>query len=194
MSGLRGYLLLLLWGLLLAAALRPMISSQGTASLDAGGTLARAGAAMPGPETWPDTWDGVPLRRHPLTPLEAGFALSFPGAIARFSAGNRVVILRYVATATRQLHPARDCLRAVGYRVRPLPAAQAPAAGGLRSCLLAEKDGHRPLRVCEQVTEAAGSGRWSDVTAWYWAALLGYSTGPWWSATVLSVVERLEPG
>jgi len=33
-------------------------------------------------------------------------------------------------------------------------------------------------------------GHWTDVSAWYWSALLGSSEGPWWA---LTVAENAQP-
>jgi hypothetical protein len=37
--------------------------------------------------------------------------------------------------------------------------------------------------VYERIYDVAGNS-WSDVSAWYWAALLGKSAGPWWSVVI----------
>ena len=64
----------------------------------------------------------VPLKelvtwKATLGPIEERFARRFPGAIARFTDGERVLIVRQVTRPTRQLHPADDCFRAIGYTV-----------------------------------------------------------------------------
>jgi len=55
-------------------------------------------------------------RTWPLSNRETRLMNRFPGRIARFTDGNREIILRYVASPTRTLHPAAECFEAVGYR------------------------------------------------------------------------------
>ena len=50
-----------------------------------------------------------------MSEVEQRFAARFPGAIARFSDGERVIVLRHVERPTRMLHPAADCFRGLGY-------------------------------------------------------------------------------
>lgn len=138
---------------------------------------------VPGaPIEWPTAFRGQPLTQLALTPLEARFAARFPGVIARFAAGNEVIVLRHVTRPTRQLHPAVDCFRAAGYAV-DAPRAMVDDAGGRWSCFVAAADGRR-LRVCEQITTAHGDGAWTDVSAWFWAAWR--AGGPWWATTVIT--------
>ena len=42
---------------------------------------------------------------------------------------------------------------------------------------------NEPLVVREAVTDGRG-GQWTDVSAWYWSALMGRSEGPWWAFTL----------
>src|SRR5688572_33244778 len=79
----------------------------------------RAADAVPtaAPE-WPLAWDGQPLRPLALSPVEQRFAAHFPGHIARLTDGTRTLVLRAVHRATRQLHPAADCYRGLGYTLR----------------------------------------------------------------------------
>ena len=127
---------------------------------------------------WPTHYDGQPLQQLPMTERETAFGRDFPGQIGRFTDGRREVIVRYVAEPTRRLHPAADCLKAVGYSITPLPARHA-ASGAVMSCLRAERDG-QALIVCEGIRDQHGA-TWPDVSAWYWSAMLGSATGPWWS-------------
>ncbi len=46
------------------------------------------------------------------------------------------------------------------------------------ACFLARKGGN-VLRVRERICAAEGDGAWTDVSAWFWAAALGKSEGPW---------------
>lgn len=139
----------------------------------------------PAPAVWPSRWEGHALTPLPATALDAKLGSAFPGRIARFSDGKRQIILRQVTAATRQLHPARDCFRAIGYTIEQAPM-RVDASGDSWSCFDAQRHG-AASRVCEQIRDAAGA-RFSDATAWYWPALLGTSPGPWLAVTT---VERV---
>jgi len=142
------------------------------------------GKALAGFPGWPADIEGRRLMELPMTPREAAFADGFPGRIGRFTDGRREVILRYVASPTRKLHPASDCLRGVGYAVSPLPGKRA-ADGALMGCFAAVR-GEEKLTVCELVRDEHGRS-WSDVSAWFWDAFIGVSAAPFWS---LVVAER----
>lgn len=139
-------------------------------------------AIFPG---WPAELDGRPLAALPLTDRETAFARDFPGRIGRFSDGHREVIVRYVSEPTRMLHPAAECLRAIGFSVKPAPTRR-DAGGHAMSCITARR-GNETLRVCESI-RGAGGRSWGDVSAWYWSALFDGGGGPWWS---LVIAERL---
>lgn len=135
---------------------------------------------------WPQTFDGRPLRPLALSPVERRFADRFPGVIGRFTDGKRSIVLRFVVAPTRMLHQATDCYRGLGYRVLSTalerePAPQAAAPAKLWRCFVAEKNGRR-VRVCEHIVDAAGQ-TFTDTSAWYWAAVLGRSVGPWRAIT-----------
>jgi hypothetical protein len=147
--------------------------------------MPRNHAAPPPPVRWPTQFEGRALQ--PLAPAaeDARLARDFPGRVARFSDGKRQVVLRSVATATRQLHPARDCFHAIGYSIAPLPM-RPIATGAFASCFEAKRSG-LTLHVCERIIDARGRS-FSDVSSWYWPALFDHSTGPWLAATT---VERV---
>jgi hypothetical protein len=129
---------------------------------------------------WPTHFRDQPLTQLPLSDLEERFARRFPGAIARFTDGRRMLILRQVQRPTRQLHPATDCFKALGYTIdRPRPVVDEQDAQW--SCFAAERNGAR-LRVCERIHDSAGNA-WTDTSAWFWAAQ--YGGGPWWATTVV---------
>jgi hypothetical protein len=142
----------------------------------------------PGFPGWPSHWGGRALRPLPLAEREKAFARGFPGRIGRFENGEAQLILRHVTRPTRRLHPAVDCFRGSGYDTRPL-SGRRDEAGRSWGCFLATRDGRR-LRVCERIEDGAG-GSWSDVSSWYWAALLGRSAGPWWAVTR---IDPADPG
>lgn len=163
----------------------------GRLALFAAATLAIAAPLLPGtPATgpsvpeWPAQFEGRPLKRMSPTPLDERLARDFPGHIARFEDAKRQVVLRSLSAATRQLHPAKDCFGAIGYRLRPLPMILLPG-DALASCFEATRDGVT-LKVCERVIASDGTS-YPDISSWYWPALLGRSTGPWLAAMT---VER----
>ena len=130
---------------------------------------------------WPLVFQGRPLERVALSALDRRFAAQLPGHVARFTDGERHLIVRAIGEPTRLLHPAADCFKGLGYRVerpRVMTDADATAWG----CFAAERDG-RSLNVCERISDREGAS-WTDVSAWYWAALLGRTRGPWLAVTV----------
>lgn len=178
-------------GACLAAAVVPLVAMlvPGVATPAARST---AQAAI----EWPTTYRGQPLTQLALTPLEARFAQRFPGVIARFSAGRELLVLRHVTQPTRQLHPASDCFRAAGFAI-DAPRAHRDAEGRGWTCFMAARDGER-LRVCEAIERAdggAGAPRFTDVSAWYWAALRDRGvegrTPGWWATTVITPLPSL---
>lgn len=139
-------------------------------------------AAFPG---WPTHLSGQPLQSLPLTQGELRFEEEFPGRLGKFSDGQREIALRWIAEPTRLLHPATDCLKGAGYLVRPLPLS-VDEAGQRWGCLEAKRQAGeiiQTIRVRERLYDSAGH-EWTDVSAWYWAALSGQTSGPWWAVTV----------
>jgi hypothetical protein len=134
---------------------------------------------------WPTHFRDRPLTQLPLGALEERCARRFPGTIARFTDGRRVLIVRQTPRPTRQLHPAKDCFRGIGYRVEP-PQPAVDDLGERWSCFDAERDGHR-VKVCERIHDG-GAGEWTDAAAWFWASQ--YGGGPWWAVTVVTPIEH----
>jgi hypothetical protein len=130
---------------------------------------------------WPTHYDGHALTELPLTPREIAFTRDFPGRIGRFTDGRREIIIRWVSAPTRRLHPAVDCFRGSGYSTTPLPSRR-DEAGHAMGCFRA-RHGADELTTCEIIRDDRGE-TWSDVSAWYWHAMLGSSPGPWWSFVV----------
>jgi len=163
-------------GLLLAAALLAAMTPL------SGGTppppTNRDATTLP---PWPREFQGRPLTRVPLTEAEHRFLSGFPGDVARFTDGERDIILRWVTQPTRRLHPADDCYRAWGFSVSESKI-HADRDGVRWRCFGAGKNGAR-REVCEQVRDAEGA-HWSDISSWYWAATLDRTTGPWLVTTV----------
>lgn len=135
-------------------------------------------AAFPG---WPAEFEGRTLTSLPLSERELRFNGGFPGRVARFTDGRREVIIRWVTEATRKLHPASDCFEGVGYNVKPLPL-RVDDEGRRWGSFRAEK-ADETLRVYERIYAGTGES-WTDVSAWYWAALGETAAGPWWAITV----------
>jgi len=130
---------------------------------------------------WPREWQGDSLRPLALTAVEQRFALRFPGHVGRFAAGDGSVwVLRDVMQPTRALHPASDCFRGLGYRIEQAQPTR-DAEARLWRCFVAARDGQR-VRVCERIVDAGEHG-FIDASSWYWAALLGRTSGPWRAMT-----------
>lgn len=148
---------------------------------------------------WPHTFDGRPLRPMGLSAVEQRFAASFPGAIGRFSDGERLLVLRSVERPTRMLHPAADCYRGLGYRIADARLEQ-DAEGRMWRCFAASRAGKgqgdeaTQLRVCERIAGADGRA-WTDTSAWFWDALLAEhgsnsgSSGPWQAVTTVESLQ-----
>jgi hypothetical protein len=130
---------------------------------------------------WPQSFAGRRLSRLALSEQEQVFGRDFPGHIARFSDGYREIIMRSVRIPTRLLHPAADCLKGAGYTITPQPL-RLDTSGQPWHCVQAAQGGKR-LQVCESIQDPQGR-RWSDVSTWYWAALLGQTHGPWLAVTI----------
>jgi hypothetical protein len=137
---------------------------------------------------WPVVFEGHDLKELPLSGREERFAHGFPGRIGRFTDGEREIVIRWATTPSRRLHPAQDCFRGLGYDIHDRPA-MTDDRGRRWSCFDAERQG-TTLLVRERIHDGAGQG-WTDVSSWYWAAVLGDTAGPWWAVTV---AERPTPG
>ena len=139
---------------------------------------AEAADAFPG-------WAAAPLPTDctnvPLGAREARFAADFPGRIGAFTDGTRTFVVRWVHTPTRKLHPAADCLRALGYDVQPVPIFA--AADGTRWGTAIARRGDELLSVRERIVDQTGH-EWTDASAWFWSAALGHNAGPWWALTI----------
>jgi len=143
-----------------------------------------AGVAAPAEDlTWPAEFEGRPLTELPLTGRDLRFADDFPGRIGRFTDGTRELIVRVTTRATRRLHPASDCLKAIGFTIDPLAARRGPD-GSAWGCFAARRQ-QEELAVCEQIRDTEGR-TWPDPSSWYWSALAGSSRGPWWSTTIVN--------
>jgi len=142
--------------------------------------MAPPAAAFPG---WPEEVDGRPLTARALAARERRLPAGFPGRIAAFGDGRRLLVLRWVTRPTRQLHAAADCFRGAGYAVSPRPLRR--DAAGRVWAVTAGRRGDARLRIAERIVGSRGDS-FTDVSSWYWAALLGRSEGPWWAWTVVA--------
>jgi hypothetical protein len=141
-----------------------------------------APATVAASHEWPREWDGAPLRPLALSEVEHRFAQQFPGAIARMTDGQQMLVMRQVHASTRMLHPAADCYRALGYRIEQARL-ERDVQARLWRCFEAQKSRGQTLRVCERIVGADGSA-FTDTSAWYWAAASGRSQGPWEAITI----------
>jgi hypothetical protein len=130
---------------------------------------------------WPTQWQGTALQPLALSAVEHRFAAQFPGRIARFAvADGSELVLREVHRPTRMLHPAADCWRGIGWRI-DATRLEADAESLLWRCFEATRAGQR-VRVCERIVDAQGNA-FTDTSAWFWAASLNWSAGPWRAIT-----------
>jgi hypothetical protein len=137
-----------------------------------------ADAPFPG---WPAVFEGRPVRETELGEMEKAFERDFPGRMGRFTDGSRSIVLRWVTAPTHRVHSGADCLRSFGWQVEPGDLWR-DSEGALWSTWDVSKQGRR-MRIREQCRDGQG-GRWADVSAWFWAATLGRTDGPWWVITV----------
>jgi len=117
------------------------------------------------------------------------FTRDFPGRVARFAARDRQVVVRWVNSPPRRLHPASQCFHGAGYAVTPAPMRRS-RDGALMSCFTARR-GAEALAVCEQLRDPVG-GSWPDVSAWYWHALMSPAGSAWWSFVVVERAQSSE--
>lgn len=174
------------WLLSLAAALMPLLSPVLASRLNPAEQQTIAAGPQADFPGWPVQLDGKPLREIPLSETEAGFQAGFPGRVGKFEAQGEVVILRWISQETRRLHPAADCYKGLGYTASAQTVSK-DASGSWGRTLVSKGDQH--LQVQEQLRDSAGQS-WSDVSAWYWAAFLGQTQGPWWSVTRVAIAPE----
>lgn len=163
---------------LVTCALLPLITQRASS--------AAAESTSWQPQEWPRELYGQMLRPLALSDVERRFAARFPGQIGRFNTGTATLTLRIATRPTRMLHPAADCFQGLGYRIRD-SRLERDAQARLWRCFTAWRDG-KALRVCERI-EARDGQSFTDTSAWYWAAVLGRTDGPWLAVTR---AERLQ--
>jgi hypothetical protein len=135
----------------------------------------------PAVPAWPHEFGGKPLVAVDLTGEERRWIGRFPGSVARFTDGERVLLMRWVTQPTRRLHPAEDCYRGWGFEVSQ-SRVRADHDGSHWRCFTATRNSEA-REVCEQIRDLEGVF-FTDVSSWYWSATLQRSHGPWLVTTV----------
>ena len=134
---------------------------------------------------WPNEYNGRSIQELPLTEREHRFYVDFPGAMKRFSDGEKEIIIKWVYKITRRVHPSIDCFKGAGYQISEpgLFSEQHTIWSSFKA-----KDSVQHLFVKEQITDSTGQ-TWSDVSSWYWAAVLGQTKGPWKVTTIAKPIN-----
>ncbi len=140
---------------------------------------------------WPTVYEGQRLTEEPAPPELAEFYRHFPGKVAYFRSGSTRYVFRFLTAPTRRLHPARQCYRASGYDTSHERSCR--REDGQRYGCFTARRGTDAVRVSERLYDASGAS-WTDVSAWYFAAMLGDSQGPWWSVTIAEPDPETEHG
>lgn len=138
---------------------------------------------------WPETIEGRPIQELPLTDREKTWHENFPGRIGRFTDGEHEIIIRWTVRPTRKLHLAESCLKGSGYVVQPQGLVE-DRQGSYWSRHLAQQKGKQTLEIRERISDEQGNS-WSDVSSWFWAAMLKKSQGPWWAVTISRPISRV---
>jgi hypothetical protein len=183
-----------------AASSAWILAGRGSAA-----ALKTGGEAM----RWPSSWEGYMLA--PARPDEATelFKRDFPGEFMEFSMVSRTnaeegyfpeagrIVMRFVRSSTRRLHPAEDCFRGAGYRITPAPiridrngrrwsgfsGEKSGRAVAVRQCVISIPDG-------DLASAETSNLSWPDVSSWYWdTARPGAKNSP--AAMAVTVVEEL---
>jgi hypothetical protein len=136
---------------------------------------------------WPTHFEGRAITQLPLSKREAKFTEEFPGLIGRFTDGEREIILRWITEENRRVHPSSDCFQGIGYKIEPLPI-WIDRDGNYWSSFKASNE-NESLYVYERTYDQQGNS-WTDISSWYWAAIFGKTSSPWWSITVASTYQQ----
>lgn len=156
---------------MLLAAIAPLLSSPARDVHVSASTL----------PAWPHEFEGRPLTPVALTAEQRRLLAEFPGAAARFTDGDRDILMRWVSQPTRRLHPAEDCFRGWGFEVAASKI-RVDRDGGRWRCFEVSRDG-TTRHVCEQIRDREGAD-YTDVSSWYWDATLQKTSAPWLVVTV----------
>jgi hypothetical protein len=126
-------------------------------------------------------FEGQALRPVAQEPLDARFAKGSNAHLQRYASEDSQLLVRTVHTVSRSLHPAADCYRGMGYSLSEIQLHK--REGLVWRCFIASK-GERKERVCERIESLADASSYTDTSAWFWAAALGRSQGPWRALTL----------
>ncbi len=129
---------------------------------------------------WPEEYLNDVHKTTPLTQKETQFYTRFPGDIIKFTGGRTDYVIKRVTKPTRKLHPASDCYRGSGYTVTAEPVF-IDETGRRWGQFTAVKES-TTIVVKERIYNDQGQ-HWTDVSEWFWTALMNKTTGPWWVVT-----------
>lgn len=136
---------------------------------------------------WPDKFEGQQLTSVPLSKFNLRFADGFPGRIAVFRTGSDArVVFRCVTQPTRQLHASVSCYKASGYTIKWMP--DWVDSNNQKWTVFEAKKGDEKLSVRERFYDENGNS-WTDVSSWYWSAVLNQTKGPWWALSVAQPIN-----
>jgi hypothetical protein len=120
----------------------------------------------------------------PLWPRSGAPPAAAADRIESFREGRHEFRLCHIAEPSRRVHPAEECYRATGWKVRALPMRILPArdtgvlSGALRwGCFEATRRTER-VEVCETFVDAQGRS-WSDAGSWWWSTMFSRGAAPW---------------
>jgi hypothetical protein len=136
---------------------------------------------------WPTHFEGRPLLPSPMADHERGFLDEFPGRVAKFTDGQRQIVLRWTPVATRKLHLSSDCFRGAGFSITPRSAVA--STSGIEYSRFVATRGGEALAVSERIYDDVGRS-WPDASSWYWSATTGRTSGPWWAVTIVETARR----
>lgn len=133
------------------------------------------------PPNWPTEILGRPVTVVQALDEEKAFAADFPGYMRRFTDGTNSYFVRVVNKETRQLHPSSDCFKGMGYSIEPQPLVL--SSDGTRWSSFLARKGTACYLIMEQLHDSHGH-TWTDVSEWYWHALMHETDAPWWDITI----------
>jgi hypothetical protein len=132
---------------------------------------------------WPAELDGRALTRLPDTTDELRVYARLSVRHARFSDGQRIVLMRWTDERVEGFHLAATCYESFGFALSEARE-RTGFAGRPETCFRARR-GHQTRHVCEHIL--GGNGRvFANLESWHIARLLGTTAPPYWG---ISVVE-----
>lgn len=133
---------------------------------------------------WPSHLDRRPLTRLADTPEEMRFYAEQPTRHARFSDGQRIILMRWADARIEGFHLAGPCFRAFGYELQEL-ASHSSERADAESCFRATRGGVAQ-RICEHIRD--GQGRtFANMEAWHLAQLLGSTEPPYLGVSIVEL-------